>query len=318
MLSIFRKTLHIFITSITNIMKIKASIFYVLVLFGISLQAQHAREGWVASVQGGTLNNDPCNCAPTPCFCDRLTIPYDNDNNITGSPENAANTPKGLTNSGYILIFEDEFTSTINYPSISTIGSNGNWNNKRWLTSNTPSGGVPTNCVAANVASYPSFFSTINETSGSDKILNLKADKLILPDGSTQLVMSEIQSALHYRYGYMEARIQIPKGEGLLPAFWTFAASSPCASNNSYYTMYEEFDDFEYFEKDISFSSRPRSYQKPVIHQHYKPNGPCGPINSIEWHIVPMDDAGVGAYFLDMSADFFIYGMDSNRNILLY
>lgn len=294
-------------------MKVQLFIVYLFLFF--SLNAQHAREGWIASL-AGNLNLDPCNCFPDTCGCTRILIPYDNENDISGSPDNPANQPKGLENSGYILIFEDEFTDAIRYAPASTVGSNGSWKDKKWLTT-TGFFNLP-NAIAANVADYPDFFTTQNEALGSDKVLNMKADSLTLSDGSRKYVMSEIQSALHYRYGYMEARIQIPKGDGLLPAFWTFAGGSPCEPNTNRYTMYEEIDDFEYFEKDIDADSRPRSYQKPVIHQHYKANAECNAISSLARHIVPIDDARVGYYFLDMSADFFIYGMEWTPTELLF
>jgi hypothetical protein len=289
-------------------------------IFSLNLFAQHAAEGWEATVQGAS-GADNCNCGS--CNCNRLLINYDNANNTTGSPENNPANPRGLVNSGYVLMFNDDFTSPINYDKAENVGGNLNntfatWS-KNWFSSSND-GDEPSHSSYKNVADNPSFFTLLNESVGTDKVLNLKSDKEILPDGTIQFNFARITSAFKYRYGYIEARIQIPKGTGMWSGFWTNVGVQ-CVSDTTLLEAYEEFDIIENDQLTIT-GSYPRAYQKVPINYHYLTNtsGTCGTRNSLPTQIIaPMYNALIGYKFLDLTQDFFIYGMEwDESNVRFY
>ena len=55
-----------------------------------------------------------------------------------------------------------------------------------------------------------------------DSILTIQPVKTVNPDGSVSYVSGRVntQGKHDYRYGWFEARVQVPKGKGFLPAFW--------------------------------------------------------------------------------------------------
>lgn len=279
-----------------------------------NVYGQHARDGY--SLWGAAY--DDCECSSCPCL--RIKIPYDEANNITGSPENCADSPRGLVNSvypaanySYVLIFNEEFNDLNPFLDTEiTAGGAPDWTKKWFKTTSINPTTHPNNSIMATGGTHfenPDEANSGNSCGivGTDKELRLRVDKVTLNDGSTQFRMSELVSALHFRYGYVEAKIKIPKGKGYWPAFWVYDSWN-CVNGQP--EVYSENDIFENFERNVS-AQRPRDYHKQVITQHYSPSVPCNPKQADpSQHVVPMDDGGVGAYFLDFSADYFIYGME--------
>lgn len=246
---------------------------------------------------------------PTKTCIDCILIDYDNSNNTTGTPPtNVGTLPSGLTGS-FSLIFADEFNSS----SVELMPAPTNFNTspKKWQTFSVGAG------------------QSIDISTNTDFTVSNGTLKLIQRlDGNSKFNTTQFMSNAYIRYGYFEARIKIPNRTQsptrLLPAFWLYR-------NNIHpdYCIYEEMDIFEFVQGSnvgsntsgsISGVSTKSWYQ---THEHYDRFNqyPCedGYRTAYGRNIIPLDDdPSGGAFRLDMTKDFFIWGVHWRQDSIIY
>lgn len=312
----------------------KNAILFLLLFTFFASFSQRARDGYTVDVStancGGGLN--PSN----PCI--RVKIEYDNDNPLTGFPENCPDSPRGLQNAlyvrqdsqnyQYILLFDEEFQSlgvvspgqirpSTAAPANSPVW-NYNWDIYAYNSTN-PDKQAANAFLDTTLASFllsPDVNQGNSCGAATDNKLRLRIDSARINDAKI-FTMAVLKSRYAFRYGYIEARIRIPKGKGLLPAFWTYDASF-CP--NGGFEGYNEFDVFEFFQAENMYAERPRDYHRQFITQHRTLDScSTGNLADPSAIVVPFDDASLmGGYYLDMSKDFFIYGMEWTEERVKY
>ncbi|MBX7242757.1 MAG: family 16 glycosylhydrolase [Bacteroidia bacterium] len=254
---------------------------------------------------------------PTKSCTDCVLIDYDNTNGVTGTPPTAVGTlPPGLSGTNFQLVFADEFNvnnNTLNVHQNVNEASNEdypyefNQTNKKWRTK---SGNLNMGITKSTNTDY-------NITAGRLK-LQQRFDGI-------DFFTTQFTSNAYIRYGYFEARIKIPgrtvSPTKMFPAFWLNRGNM--APN---YCIYEEIDIFEFFQGaavgvggSINDKSTKSWYQS---HEHYDMFNqyPCddGYRQAIGKNVIPLDDAQVGAYYLDMTKDFFIWGAHWRSDSIIY
>ncbi|MBX7240303.1 MAG: family 16 glycosylhydrolase [Bacteroidia bacterium] len=146
---------------------------------------------------------------------------------------------------------------------------------------------------------------------------NLEITMSPSPDNPDIWLTSTLQSKLRLRYGFVEAKIKIPEGCGLFPSFWLRADA------------YGDINIFEFWYLPFDQMSIEQTSRSLHFSEFWCPEPPCNdniPFpdpkhkrTTPRFMGVPMDDARVGAYFLNLSKDFFIYSLEWNPNeITLY
>lgn len=203
---------------------------------------------------------------------------------VSASPASAAVLPVG-SSGGANLVFSDEFEGT----SLNT----GKWHTCSWWSTTTCS--IETN---KELELY-----TKNNVSVANGVLKLQArrENATAWNGKTYNYTSgmvstggrsgEIAPGFTFRYGYMEARVKVPSGKGLWPAFWSLPAD---------YSWPPEIDVMEILGDD------PRT---TYMHYHYNDAsgshvGPgsswTGPDFSAGWHTFGADwQPGSITYYVD-------------------
>lgn len=125
--------------------------------------------------------------------------------------QDAAAEPTVPTPEGYTLVWRDEFDGG----SVSS----GNWKFENW------SKGWVNNELQYYVAGGE--FDGVETASVKDGILSITAQKYNgsgkfnnQTDINGQVISARMNTRKSWKYGYMEARIKLPKGKGTWPAFW--------------------------------------------------------------------------------------------------
>ena len=125
--------------------------------------------------------------------------------------QDAASEPTVPTPDGYTLVWRDEFDG-------------GSVSSSNWKFENWPKGRV-NNELQYYVSGGE--FDDVETAFVKDGILNIKAQKYSgskkfndQTDINGQVISARMNSRESWKYGYMEARIRLPKGKGTWPAFW--------------------------------------------------------------------------------------------------
>jgi len=191
------------------------------------------------------------------------------------SPAAAASTVQPVGSAGGAsLVFSDEFDGT-------TLNAT-NWHTCSWWASTTCS--IETNNEQE--------LYTKNNVSVGNGVLKLQArrENAVGWNGKTYNYTSgmvssggrsgQIAPGFTFKYGYMESRVKIPKGQGLWPAFWTLPAD---------YSWPPEIDAMEILGNQPNITHMTYHYNDATGAQKGPGSSWTGPDFSADWHTFGVD-----------------------------
>lgn len=254
-----------------------------------------------------------------------VKIPYNQLDTFCGTPNNP------LKKEGYLLVFQDEFENELDtiHQNLAKISE----------TEIIAKGDIHTRKMknGQNVkGTYPKWRVWDGKMNGNNPESCADADNIHQQNGrillqitqneqdSPKYKMAAMQSNAFVRFGYIEAKVKIPKGKSFWPSMWLYSSySDKC--------IYQEIDIMEFLQNgtidgDVFAGSVGHNGNKGTTWRYSSgrimkkaPN--CNKLNSKGFYVYPyIEGCGAGLKkMVDLSKDYFIYAAEwSNDSIVYY
>lgn len=253
-----------------------------------------------------------------------IKIPYNQADSVCGTPNNP------IEKKGYTLVFQDEFEGELDTIHLKTAV---NSTTEILAKNNTHTRKIKNGENIKGI--YPKWRVSVGELGGCSPDLRAKAENAVCKDGKLSLQILKnadnspkystavVQSSTFIRYGYVEAKVKIPKGKSLWPSMWLYSEyPDQC--------IYQEIDIMEFIQNgnidgDVFAGSVGHNPNKGSTWRYssgriVKKPPVCDKMDSRGFFVYPYTEGcNLGLKrIIDLSEDYFIYAAEWSKDSIVY